>query len=992
MCLRWGCAASPVFSVPRAARRTRARDFQFGKALPANLALGLMHVYGSSVGSRSVIINLGDVADGVLVGAIGSVLHMLALPRTSRRTADELSIAGWADTDALTRDVKTQAIFGLPGLSEQGAAEIEAALQRDDVQSALQSLLAARLTDAPETYAIKARATVRLALDGIPHAEALSNYFDHRIGDLVAHLEGKVGLARLSQIRNEAYGSRIVAILDNIEFQLAALSNVDRGGPAEVRFLESYRVHVRDVHGKLEPPDFERRRKVTVDKIYVNASVHTYLRRGTDVNVDATLNVIDLAEKIDRTVLLGDPGGGKTTASNVVANYYANIPAGKIPFLVTLREYAAVDPPEHSVVGHIEHNLTTKYQCASPGGLVDRLLRTGRAVVIFDGLDELLNTYRRRDISTRVEQFCVEYPFTPVLVTSRLVGYDEARLDGSQFEVYRLGGFGEREVAEYARKWFEVQEGAVPGVAAAEAQAFLAESASASDLRSNPLLLSLMCILYRGEGSLPRDRTGIYARCAELLLRKWDEMRRIHRELRDGYLIEPAISHLAWWLFTREDPQMAVTERQLVAEITTFLLQRGFESVEQAQVSAREFAESCSGRMWVLSDIGTTPKGEKLYSFTHRTFLEYFTAVRLATVSDTPEDLALALEGPLLKGEWEVVSQLAVQIKDRNSERGADRVYSVLLDSAESKSLGPSNETASEDQGRLLSFLARSLESAEPSPGSIRRLTAAALDYLFDQGMSHSSSIPLRDLLSYAVRRDELVADELSQRLSAMITSDNDESRVCGLGLIVEIPWISRISTYSFWAQWSRQRAAAYRPQIAREAERSSWFMTTGLYARGISVETALAIAGDLGPLVEGARNSFSDIPIPPYSLHLADILVAHEFSPREETGRAASELAAIGSHVLRNLRRPLLRSGRAHFGGFLDKIRSRSARMPANLDKVANLGLLALTCMYIELEDAPRQDQSLRSLLDFPVPTQFEPVLEDWLNLRVNFVDITAR
>ena len=29
---------------------------------------------------------------------------------------------------------------------------------------------------------------------------------------------------------------------------------------------------------------------------------------------------------------------------------------------------------------------------------------------------------------------------------------------------------------------------------------------SVRDLRSNPLLLSLMCILYRGEGSLPRNR------------------------------------------------------------------------------------------------------------------------------------------------------------------------------------------------------------------------------------------------------------------------------------------------------------------------------------------------------------------------------------------------------------------------------------------------------------------------------------------------------
>ena len=188
-----------------------------------------------------------------------------------------------------------------------------------------------------------------------------------------------------------------------------------------------------------------------------------------------------------------------------------------------------------------------------------------------------------------------------------------------------------------------MQEGAAPATVEAEAQAFLTESASANYLRSNPLLLSLMCILYRGEGSLPRDRTGIYARCAELLIRKWDEMRWIHRELRDSHLVEPAIWHLAWWLFTRDDPQVVVTEHRLIEEITNFLRKRGFESVELARATAREFAESCSGRMWVLSDMGTAANGEKLYSFTHRTFMEYFTAVHLATVADTPEDLAHAL-------------------------------------------------------------------------------------------------------------------------------------------------------------------------------------------------------------------------------------------------------------------------------------------------------------------------------------------------------------
>ena len=109
-------------------------------------------------------------------------------------------------------------------------------------------------------------------------------------------------------------------------------------------------------------------------------------------------------------MLLGDPGGGKTTAANVLANFFASDPTRRIPFLVTLREYAAKTPPQWSVAGHIEHTLSTLYQCDPPVGLVERLLLTGRAVVIFDGLDELLDTSRRRDVSDRLEQFCSAYP------------------------------------------------------------------------------------------------------------------------------------------------------------------------------------------------------------------------------------------------------------------------------------------------------------------------------------------------------------------------------------------------------------------------------------------------------------------------------------------------------------------------------------------------------------------------------------------------------
>ena len=540
------------------------------------------------------------------------------------RAAEDLAVARWFETYQVTSRVPD-----FPGLSPSSTSTLAELLGGDDVQAAVQELLAVRLTDGSNADAARARQafvlTLALASDGSAnpetsgYAETLADYYDDSICDLVGRLgDGPM----LAQIRSEALSARMIAVLHAIERHTAALST--RPAPrTEADFLTRYRAHVIDQHGKLEPPDFERRRRVPIADIYVPTVIHEdiYLERTVaSVRTEPpSLTVWDLAARLDRSVLLGDPGGGKTTASTVLMHNFASDAGQRVPFLVTLRNFAAEDPPARSVVGHIEHVLETLYQCPAPPGLVDLLLLTGRAVVLFDGLDELLDTSRRADVATRVEQFCIEYPLAPVLVTSRVVGYDQARLDDRHFASYRLGGFRDEDVAEYARKWFALEDGGRPD----DADTFLTESESVPDLRANPLLLSLMCILYRGEGSLPRNRAGM------------------------------------------------------------------------------------------------TATGEPLYTFTHRTFLEYFAAAQLAYESDTPEKLARALAPHAARGEWEIVAELAVQIKDSTSIEGAKRVYEVL------KNLAPSRPPNVLKWELWRSPPSRSVARPEPSwPRSPRKTSA----------------------------------------------------------------------------------------------------------------------------------------------------------------------------------------------------------------------------------------------------------------------------
>jgi hypothetical protein len=455
----------------------------------------------------------------------------------------------------------------------------------------------------------------------------------------------------------------------------------------------------------------------------------------------------------------------------------------------------------------------------------------------------LLDTARRADVTSRVEHFCVEYPLVPVLVTSRVVGYNEARLDDREFTCYRLSGFGDSEVTEYARKWFRQDSDARPD----DADTFLAESATVRDLRSNPLLLSLMCILYRGEGSLPRNRAEVYEQCADLLFRRWDARRRIHQELRAGHLLEPALRNLAWRLFARDLPQPTITERALIDATARFLHGRGFESEDDARAAAGEFVEFCRGRMWVFTDAGSTAAGERLYAFTHRTFLEYFAAAQIAFSNDSPEQLADALIPYIGRGESWVVAELALQIKDRTSDRGAPRIYAALLRERRGQSLV------------TLHFLALCLRSVDPSPQHVRGLTRHLFTATCEAGLDMSPDSSLRaawrELTSRRGPYLDVIADEIDAAVATAVGSGREALIVSSLRLILSLrdamapsPGRGGHPDREAWTIRANSCLTAHKPATIAAARADAYVRHGAVRAGLISVRQALGMPG--GPTV----------------------------------------------------------------------------------------------------------------------------------------------
>jgi hypothetical protein len=268
---------------------------------------------------------LADVAAGVLTEAVTATGRRVLAGTRGRDAA----LATWFDTHALTD-------ADLPDVPDaEGAAAV---LRTNDAHAILHELLAVRLSDAPDVDAERLASAFVGLFPPVARdcARPLFDHFDEQILALVVLLDDDL----LGQIRRDAFLTRINATLGAIERHTAALAaRGDRD--TEEDFLTQYRGQVITQHGKLQPPDFQRRRRVPIADLYVTPTI-AYQENGAPAKTD----VWSLDDRIDRTVLLGDPGGGKTTASQVLMYRHATEPSRPVPFLVTLREFAAADPPD----------------------------------------------------------------------------------------------------------------------------------------------------------------------------------------------------------------------------------------------------------------------------------------------------------------------------------------------------------------------------------------------------------------------------------------------------------------------------------------------------------------------------------------------------------------------------------------------------------------------------------------------------------------------
>lgn len=356
-----------------------------------------------------------------------------------------------------------------------------------------------------------------------------------------------------------------------------------------------------------------------------------YLDKHIDYNHIFKTNKFTYRELFNskrNTVIIGNPGAGKSLLikhaickilSKDKNQFETTRIEGAIPFRIELYKFNK-DRNGKGIEDYIIAILSNYSIKSISQELIENILKNNITIVFFDGLDEIFDIQERVEVRNIIENFTKKYEKSSSIVTSRFESYEEVGLSSKLFKEIEILDFEESQIIDYVNKWYSIEE--LDAFKRKEEVANCIEQLKRVDneLKKSPLLLSLILILYRNELDIPTTKLEIYESCTNTLIKTRDtKEKKLVLNLKITN-IEEAFAHIAYWQFNLQNhitQKKEINYKSVLIELVRFLTNQKNTSFEEisANIAAKEFLEYAKIRSIYVEN-----------SFTHKSFLEYFTA------------------------------------------------------------------------------------------------------------------------------------------------------------------------------------------------------------------------------------------------------------------------------------------------------------------------------------------------------------------------------
>ncbi|MEO8355535.1 MAG: NACHT domain-containing protein [Chloroflexota bacterium] len=376
-------------------------------------------------------------------------------------------------------------------------------------------------------------------------------------------------------------------------------------------------------------------------------------------------NAFEVISKISKLFILGKPGAGKTTLLKFIALKSSEGKINRIPIFISLKEWSDSGLDLNTfIVKQFEI-------CSFPESrlFIETILNDGKSIVLFDGLDEVNQENQQRiKLVTSLKNFIDQYDKNQFLITCRIAASDYSF---ENFSYVEIADFNADQIKTFAGKWFSKNP--------TKKNKFLTEIESKDneglkELASIPLLLTLLCLAFDETMAFPQRRVEIYEEAIEALLKKWDTSRNIkrddiYRKLSLGRKRQ-LLARIAAETF--ENSEYFIHQERLANKIGEYLSNLP-PSDTREDIDGQIVLKSLEAQHGLLVE-----RAWKIYSFSHLTFHEYFTAKYIAENSTTGTLHGLATH--IEDNRWREVLLLTTSLLDN-----ADSFFEILTRSIHRK-------------------------------------------------------------------------------------------------------------------------------------------------------------------------------------------------------------------------------------------------------------------------------------------------------------------